>query len=202
MLLVDVDGPLNPYAAKPTRRPDGYLTHRLSTPRWQAAERRRPAAWGMPYERLRPLRVWLNPDHGPALATLPFDLVWATTWEEEANDYVAPVLGLPPLPFIAWSSPRPEPGDGVFWKTPEVVAWAEGRAFAWVDDDITEADRRWVGAHHDGPALLHRVDPRTGLTAGDFGVLEEWAAGLGREAGPARVPGAGLIRALPGPRAG
>lgn len=38
-LLVDVDGPLNPYAAKPSQRPDGYETHRLMTPSWEAAER-------------------------------------------------------------------------------------------------------------------------------------------------------------------
>ncbi|MFI6107004.1 hypothetical protein [Streptomyces sp. NPDC051310] len=178
VLLVDVDGPLNPYAAKPHRRPEGYETHRLLTPRWEAAERRRLTEWGLPNRPVKPLRVWLNPDHGPALTALPFDLVWATTWEEEANAFVAPLLGLPELPFIPWPSPRAEPGDGVFWKTPEIVAWAKGRAFAWVDDDITEADRTWVKNHHDGPALLHRVDPRYGLAVDDFALLAAWATGL------------------------
>jgi hypothetical protein len=86
MLLVDVDGPLNPYAAKPHRRPEGYQTHRLLTPRWEAAERRRMTEWGLPNKPVKPLRVWLNPDHGPALDALPFDLVWATTWEEGRID--------------------------------------------------------------------------------------------------------------------
>ncbi|MFC9328499.1 hypothetical protein [Kitasatospora sp. NPDC057015] len=177
-LLVDVDGPLNPYAAKPYRRPEGYRTHRLLTPAWEAAERRRLTEWGLPHKEVKPLRVWLNPDHGPALAALPFDLVWATTWEEEANDFLAPLLGLPALPVITWSSPRREPGDGVFWKTPEIVAWAGGRAFAWVDDQVTDADRAWVEAHHDGPALLHRIEPRVGLVADDFTALGAWAAEL------------------------
>lgn len=180
VLLVDVDGPLNPYAAKPHRRPADYETHRLMTPRWRAAEQRRAREWGLANTSAKPLRVWLNPRHGPALEALPFDLVWATTWEEEANAYVAPVLGLPELPFIAWSSPRTEPGGGVFWKTPEIVAWAEGRAFAWIDDEITEADRTWVAEHHDGPALLHRIDPRRGLVADDFTTLAEWATSLDR----------------------
>jgi hypothetical protein len=127
---------------------------------------------------VKPLRVWLNPHHGPALARLPFDLVWATTWEEEANAFVALVLGLPEFPCIGWPSTRAEPGDGVFWKTPEIVAWAEGRAFAWIDDEITEADRAGVKEHHDGPALLHRVDPRCGLGDGDFAVLTAWAVDL------------------------
>ncbi|MFJ7246240.1 hypothetical protein ACIQWA_16510 [Kitasatospora sp. NPDC098652] len=177
-LLVDVDGPLNPDAAKPYRRPEGYRTHRLMTPRWEAAERRRLAWWGTPHKAPKPLRVWLNPEHGPALAALPFDLVWATTWEEEANSFIGPLLGLPELPYIAWSEPRPEPVGGVFWKTPEIVAWAQGRPFAWVDDNITDADRAWVAAHHPGPALLHHVDPKVGLTAGDFRRLAAWAGSL------------------------
>ncbi|WP_420492884.1 hypothetical protein [Kitasatospora camelliae] len=179
MLLVDVDGPLNPYAAKPYRRPEGYLTHRLQTPRWEAAERRRLSAWGLPNKPVKPLRVWLNPGHGPALAALPFDLVWATTWEEEANDFLAPLLGLPELPYIAWPEPRPETVGGVFWKTPEIVDWASGRPFAWVDDQITDADRAWARDHHRGPALLHRIDPRIGLTAEDFALLTDWARHLG-----------------------
>ncbi|MFI6447165.1 hypothetical protein [Kitasatospora sp. NPDC050543] len=194
LLLVDVDGPLNPYAAKPSRRPDGYETHRLSTPRWLAMEKRRLSAWGTPGKRPKPLRVWLNPAHGAELASLPFDLVWATTWEEEANTYVAPVLGLPELPVITWSTPRPDPGDGVFWKTPDLVSWAAGRPFAWLDDDITRADRDWVAVHHPGPALLHRIDPRLGLLPPDFTTLRAWAAGLpAREEhsrpGPGRTPG-------------
>nr|BFD89093.1 hypothetical protein KitaXyl93_04530 [Kitasatospora sp. Xyl93] len=179
LLLVDVDGPLNPHAAKPYRRPEGYETHRLMTPRWAAAERRRLTAWGLPHKPPKPLRVWLNPAHGPALAALPFDLVWATTWEEEANTFIAPLLGLPALPYLAWPEPRPEPDGGVFWKTPEIVAWAQGRPFAWVDDLITDADRTWVAAHHDGPALLHHVDPKTGLTTKDFARLTDWSNGLG-----------------------
>jgi hypothetical protein len=124
------------------------VTHRLLTSRWEAAERLRLRAWGLPNNRVKPLRVWLNPGHGPALAALPFDLVWASTWEQEANDFVAPLLGLPSLPFVAWSDPRPELADGVFWKTPQIVAWAKGRAFAWVDDQVTDADVAWVRTHH------------------------------------------------------
>ncbi|MFF2745645.1 hypothetical protein ACFVVA_08880 [Kitasatospora sp. NPDC058048] len=179
LLLVDVDGPLNPCAAKPYRRPEGYETHRLMTPRWEAAERRRLTAWGLPHKAPKLLRVWLNPAHGPALAALPFDLAWATTWQEEANAFIGPLLGLPGLPYIPWSEPRPEPGGGVFWKTPQIVAWAKGRPFAWVDDLITDADRAWVEAHHPGPALLHHVDPKVGLTAQDFARLADWSNALG-----------------------
>ncbi|MEZ0095250.1 hypothetical protein [Streptacidiphilus sp. EB129] len=178
LLLVDVDGPLNPYAAKPHQRPQGYETHRLMTPRWEAAERARLNAYGLPNKAPKPLRVWLNPEHGPALTALPFELVWATTWEDEANGYVAPVLGLPHLPVIVWPSPRPQPEGDVFWKTPAIMDWVSGRPFAWLDDEITDADVDWVAEHHGGAALLRRIDPSRGLLPQDFTALEEWASAL------------------------
>lgn len=64
LLLLDVDGPLNPYAAKPSRRPPGYATHRMLPDSWVASSPR-------PRASTRPLRVWLNPGHGPALLGLP-----------------------------------------------------------------------------------------------------------------------------------
>lgn len=92
-----------------------------------------------------------------------------------ANDWVAPRLGLPVLPVVPWPEGGPEPAPGVHWKVPGLVAWAGGRPFAWVDDEIGAADRAWVAARHPGRALLHRVDPRQGLTMADFGALAAWA---------------------------
>lgn len=182
LLLLDVDGPLNPYAAKPERRPDGYATFRMRPPSWLAS----PAA-ARPYGRLRPeqyikpLRVWLNPQHGRQLLALPFDLVWATTWMHEANEFIAPVLDLPELPVIEWHSidlHRDDPED-LHWKTRQVATWATGRPFAWVDDELTDADHAWIATHHDRPALLHHVDPRRGLTGEDFAALHTWAEQAG-----------------------
>jgi hypothetical protein len=178
VLLIDVDGPLNPYAAKPHQRPEGYATHRWMTPRWETAERHRLSEEGRPNKRPKPLRVWLHPGHGALLAALPVELAWATTWEEEANTYISPVLGLPALPFIAWPSPRPTPADGVFWKTPSIVEWAAGRPFCWLDDELTPADSGWVAAHHPGAALLRRIDPGVGLLPDDFAAVASWATTL------------------------
>lgn len=188
LLLVDVDGPLNPYAAKAHRRPEGYQTFRFMTPRWEAAQRRQLDAWGMYDKRVKPLRVWLNAEHGAALSALPFELVWATTWEHEANDFIAPKLGLPSLPYITWLDPAPEPPSGVFWKTPQIVAWAKGRPFAWIDDQITDADVAWAQTHHDGHALLYRINPGLGLTGGDFALLDQWAQGLSRQSDASLTP--------------
>ncbi|CAM5498962.1 Secreted protein OS=Streptomyces cyaneofuscatus OX=66883 GN=G3I52_22030 PE=4 SV=1 [Streptomyces cyaneofuscatus] len=94
----------------------------------------------------------------------------------DANACIAPWLGLPPLPVVSWpDEPPAEPErDGLHWKTRTLVDRAAGRAFAWVDDEITETDRAWVERHHRGRALLHRVDPRHGLTDADFAALTAW----------------------------
>jgi hypothetical protein len=177
LLLLDVDGPLNAFGGMPDARPAGFAEYFLMPPSWAALEELRIAAAARPREPI-PLPVWLNPDHGRRLLALPFDLVWATTWEAEANDWIAPLIGLPDLPFIPWQRPRPVPGGGGCWKTPEVVAWAAGRPFAWVDDEITGTDHDLVARTHPAPALLHRVDACSGLTEDDFAALSAWAADI------------------------
>ena len=105
--------------------------------------------------------------------------MWATAWEHEANEWVAPRIGLPQLAVVVWPSVplAEEERDermGLHWKTRTLIEWAAGRPFAWVDDEITVIDRAWVRAHHRGAALLHRVDPRRGLAEEDFDVLGDW----------------------------
>ncbi|MFC8227976.1 HAD domain-containing protein [Streptomyces sp. NPDC057287] len=162
LLLIDIDGPLNPYAALSRRRtPQGYERHRM-----------RPTGW----DSGPPLPVLLNPDHGDELLTLTdrYELVWATTWKNEANEWIAPHLGLPPLPYIDWPDMHGVTGDGTYWKTHHVVAYADGRPFAWIDDEVTDLDTAWVAAHHPGRALLRQIDPRVGLVRTDFDALADW----------------------------
>ncbi|WP_199552150.1 hypothetical protein [Streptomyces sp. N35] len=170
LLFLDVDGPLNPYAAKAHRRPEGYTTLRVP----QDDDR-----WGGGYAmRRRPLRVWLNPGHGPQLLALGYDLCWATTWMADANRWIAPVLGLPELPYVDFGEALfAERVDGVHWKTAPLVAYAAGCPFAWVDDEQSALDDTYVFAHHRGAALLHHVNPRIGLRTPDFATLAAFAEG-------------------------
>lgn len=169
LLFLDVDGPLNPYAAQPERRPDGYTT--LRVPRSGDHE----GGWGSTSRR-RPLRVWLNPAHGRALLGLGFELCWATTWMGDANRWIGPVLGLPDLPFVDFGDVLlQERPDGVHWKTQTLLEYAGGRPFAWVDDEQSELDQAYVTAHHPGPGLLHHVNPRIGLRENDFRALAAFA---------------------------
>ncbi|MFF2143295.1 hypothetical protein [Kitasatospora sp. NPDC058190] len=169
LLLLDVDGPLNPYAAPNTRRPEGYGTHRLLPESWVA--RNAPTPRG----RVKPLRVWLNPAHGAELLALPYELAWATTWMDEANTFIGPRIGLPELPYIPWTEVFREDPDGLHWKTRELVAWAAGRPFVWLDDELGPQDIEWIEANHPAPALPLWVDPRAGLRELHFAALREWA---------------------------
>lgn len=170
LLLIDVDGPLNPFAAKATRRPDGYTTHRMSPTSWVSRHANPRDA--------KPLRVWLNHQHGAMLQALPYELVWCTTWQAEANEWIGPHLGLPELPHVPFEELWARRPDGTYFKTWDVVRWAQGRPFAWVDDEIGAADQEFVADIHDGPALLHHINPAKGLLPADFQALTEWAANL------------------------
>lgn len=163
LLFLDVDGPLNPWAAKPTRRPKGYTTHRM-----------RPTG----FEHGKPLRVWLNHSHGKELLDLGYDLIWATTWGSEANEWIGPHIGLPELPAVTWpeghhTCPMTD-RQGINWKTKALHAYAGHRPFAWVDDDLTNNDALWLHDHHPAPFLPHHVDPRLGLLESDFTALRDW----------------------------
>lgn len=160
LLFLDVDGPLIPFGAGPYPRGDQETG-------------------------AHPLLTRLDPTLGPLLAALPYELVWATTWMDEANECIAPRLGLPRLPVVRWPDEADEDGPReVHWKTPGLLAYAAGRDFAWLDDEITAADRTWVAARHPGRALLHRVDPGRGLTTDDVDALRAWCAQPAQEAAP------------------
>lgn len=161
LLFLDVDGPLNPFLAPGGRPTSAYTPYEM-----------RPAGWSWP----QPLRVCLDAGHGVRLRALSarYSLVWATTWEEEANVWIGPRLGLPRLPFVSWRARLPGP-EGTYWKTRSVLEYAAGLPFAWVDDEIGSADRDWVAREHPSPAALLRIDPALGLVEDDFRELERWA---------------------------
>ncbi|MBO0846077.1 MAG: hypothetical protein J2P22_11760 [Nocardioides sp.] len=160
-ILLDVDGCLAPYPIGYV--PDGFEPVFLSesVPPVLLAQRHR-AALGRLAERA--------------------DLVWCTAWEHEANHYIGPWLGLPPLPVIAFDDMRYQAGDRGCWKTRTVEAWlAEhnraDRPWVWLDDEITPADEERL-AGHPAPHLLVGTDPFVGLTDLDVRRVEDWIGSL------------------------
>jgi hypothetical protein len=105
-----------------------------------------------------------------------FELVWASGWEERANDHLPHLLGLPRgLPFLRFS--RAVGRSNAHWKLDAIEAHARGRALAWVDDALNEECHEWAAARA-APTLLVQTEPERGLTALEAQLLTSWAAEL------------------------
>ena len=163
LLLLDVDGVLNPFAA---------------TRRWlnKSDYRRRSltlTASGNTYP------VWLDKAHGPLLLDLAetagLELAWCTTWEHLANQEIGPRLGLPTLPVVEFGI------NGERWKFRPVLEYAGGRPLAWLDDDFTmQHDHRdwFLEQRGDTPTLLREVDPHHGMRPVDLDAVRTWSTSL------------------------
>lgn len=142
LILVDVDGVLNPGRPSPDHE----------TFQFQVAQ--------------GSFRVYLNPAQGQWLIDLAAEtdaqLVWCTMWEHHAANLIAPVLGLPEMPFVkierfklsSWVS-----HDKAF----SALNYAKDAKFAYFDDeyDIGECMDNFSEEGHNG---LHvYVDPVDGL---------------------------------------
>jgi hypothetical protein len=108
-----------------------------------------------------------------------FDLVWASGWEEKANEYLPHLLGLPEaLPFLRFSPDvRGTRRTNGHWKLESIDAYAAGRSLAWIDDALSPACEEWAGAR-EAPTLLVQTTPERGLTSREARLLADWADSL------------------------
>jgi hypothetical protein len=91
-----------------------------------------------------------------------YELVWATGWEEKANEYLVHILELPgDLPVLTFD------GRAVFgsshWKVEAIDDYARGRAAAWIDDYLDERAEEWAAKRQE-PTLLVRAESALGIT--------------------------------------
>jgi hypothetical protein len=144
LLLLDVDGVLNPFAA--TSCPDGFTE-----------------------ENIRGFQVRLSPWHQRWLHELhqQFEVVWATAWEAHANHEIAPRLGLPEWPHITFN----RGSRAQTWKLPDVVAYVGHRPTVWIDDDLNADAYQWAAA---GCRMLVRTEPDVGLTRAHVDQIRHW----------------------------
>ena len=118
-------------------------------------------------------------DVGQRLVTLAerFELVWATGWEERANEHLPYLLKLPfrRLPSLSFD------GQAVFgsshWKVDAIDVYAGDRPAAWVDDNHNEECHAWARGRR-APTLLVETSPSVGLTDEHVSELVAWADDL------------------------
>jgi hypothetical protein len=102
-----------------------------------------------------------------------FDLVWASGWEERAEEHLPRLLGLPErLPVLRFER---SPGRGhAHWKLAAIDAYAGIRPLAWIDDAFNQACHDWA-SERPSPTLLVSTAPEEGLTSREVGLLAAWA---------------------------
>ena len=157
ILFVDIDGVISLFGFDRTAPPPGSL-HTVD---------------GMPH--------WIGERSGAHLARLAprFELVWASGWEERANEHLPHMLELPSeLPTLSFDELK------VFgeahWKIAAVDAYASGRPAAWIDDSLDERCHAWAQGRSE-PTLLVETDPAVGITEEHVEALMAWAERLERQ---------------------
>lgn len=102
-----------------------------------------------------------------------YELIWATGWEDRANDYLIHLLDLPSLPVIHFG------GSARFgsahWKLDPITAYAAGRRLAWIDDSLDESCHEWARKRAEPTLLVPTLSDR-GLEDSHVETLIEWAA--------------------------
>jgi hypothetical protein len=154
ILFLDVDGVISLFGFPPGLHPEGQF------------------AWinGVPH--------FISPC-GERLLRLAerFELVWATGWEETANDYLPHLLGLPrALPCLTFDG-RAEFGTA-HWKLGAIEEYAgPDRPIGWIDDSLTEDCQAWA-RERSGPTLLVTTESDVGMRDEHVEELLAWADSL------------------------
>jgi len=166
LLMIDIDGVLSLFGMPAPGAPFG-----ASRP--SAPEGRFHSIDGIPHFLSATAAA-----HLLALAPL-FDLVWASGWEEKAEEYLPHLLGLPAgLPFLRFGTDaRQRRTANAHWKLDAIDAHAASRPLAWIDDSFNGACEDWAAARR-APTLLVQTAPERGLTSREERLLAEWATAL------------------------
>ncbi|HEX3391026.1 MAG TPA: HAD domain-containing protein [Solirubrobacteraceae bacterium] len=153
MLLVDIDGVISLFSFDGQDRPEGSF-HWID---------------GMPH--------FLSATAAEHLLGLRerFELVWASGWEERANEYLPHLLGLPRLEHLHFE--RAVGRANAHWKLDAIEAHAAERPLAWIDDAFNDACHRWA-SERAAPTLLVQTSPASGITRREAERLRRWADSL------------------------
>jgi hypothetical protein len=103
-----------------------------------------------------------------------FEMVWATGWEERANEYLPALLGRPDLDFPVLAFGAEAVFGSAHWKVEAIDRYAGDRPAAWIDDSFDEDCHRWA-RERDAPTLLVATEPATGIADEHVEELLEWA---------------------------
>ena len=105
-----------------------------------------------------------------------YELIWATGWEDRANDRLPRLLGLPAELHALRFDGRARFGTA-HWKLDALEEYAGDRPLAWIDDSLDESCYEWAEAR-EAPTLLVATESDVGLTEEHTDRLLGWAREL------------------------
>jgi len=147
-VFMDINGVLDPFLAKAEDIEDYEVVY---------------SDWDN-FRILKSHKVWLD-----ELATTA-QLVWASSWMDDSNNLISPVLGIGRLPYVDLSSSESGLSNfkltGVlnFLKLNSVDKTKVNTPFVWFDDDFYDEDEIWLKDKIKAPFKLIKTDPRIGWT--------------------------------------
>ena len=105
-----------------------------------------------------------------------YELVWATGWEETANEYLPHLLGLPAsLPCLTFDG-RVRAG-AAHWKIEAIEEYAGERPLAWIDDNVDASCLAWA-RERSAPTLIVETVRHEGMGEDHVELLLKWAQEL------------------------
>jgi hypothetical protein len=175
LLMVDIDGVISLF---------GFPGGALSTPRPGISQSPEASISAMPegsFHTVDGIPHFLSHAAAAHLLALArdFDLVWASGWEEKAEEYLPRLLGLPAgLPFLRFERSQGA-GRSIegHWKLDAIDTYAGTRPLAWIDDAFDQSCHAWA-ASRPAATLLVQTAPARGLTATETHELTGWAQAL------------------------
>jgi hypothetical protein len=108
-----------------------------------------------------------------------YELIWATGWEETANEHLPHLLGLPGhLPHLSFDG-RVRAG-AAHWKIDAISDYAgRERPLAWIDDNLDDSCRAWA-EDRPAPTLIIETVRHEGMLDEHVELLLAWAEKLTR----------------------
>jgi hypothetical protein len=178
--MVDIDGVISLF---------GFPSSALSTPRPRTSAQPAAPTPAMPdgsFHTVDGIPHFLSYAAAAHLLILAedFNLVWASGWEEKAEEYLPRLLGLPAgLPFLHFERSRGA-GRSIngHWKLDAIDTYAGARSLAWIDDAFDESCHEW-SATRPAATLLVQTSPAVGLTERETDLLLDWSRQLAVQAG-------------------
>ena len=100
-----------------------------------------------------------------------YEGVWASGWEDRANDHLPSILGVPEMPYLTFDG-RARFGTA-HWKLEALTEYSGERPLAWIDDSLDRSCRKWA-SQREGPTLLVPTESARGLEEAHVEALLAW----------------------------